>query len=226
MKKLTNLFVVVIVSMMTTGLFAQNLGVKAGLNLSNMVHKDDDDTFSDDYKWNPGFHAGLTADFPITEMFSFETGLLLSTRGFRISEEYIILGETYEVEGKLNLLYLEIPLTGKVSFDIGGAKIYGAFGPYVGVGLTGKSKSEITINGDTEKEEEDIEWGSDEEGDDLKRLDYGLTVGAGVEISAIQIGVSYGLGLAKINPDTSNGAKINNRVIGVSVGFRFGGGEE
>jgi outer membrane protein W len=226
MKNLTNLFVVLMLSMMTTGLFAQSFGVKAGLNLSNMLVKDDDDTYSDDFKMNPGFHAGLTVDFPITEVFSFETGLLASTKGYKISEEETIAGETFEIEGKLNLLYLDIPLTGKVSFDIGGAKIYGAFGPYVGVGLTGKSKSEITVGGETEEEEEDIEWGSDEEGDDLKRLDYGLTVGAGVEISAIQIGVSYGLGLAKINPDTSNGAKINNRVIGISVGYRFGGGEE
>jgi outer membrane protein W len=226
MKNLTNLFVVVIISMMTTGLFAQTFGVKAGLNLSNMIVKDDDDTYSDDFKLNPGFHAGLTADFPITEMFSFETGLLISTKGYRISQEDTILGETYEIEGKLNPLYLDIPLTGKVAFDIGGPKIYGAFGPYVGVGLAGKAKNEVTINGETEKDDEDIEWGSDEEEDFLKRLDFGLTVGAGVEINALQIGISYGLGLANISVSSDNGAKINNRVIGISVAYRFGGGGE
>jgi hypothetical protein len=226
MKNLTNLFVVVIVAMMTTGLFAQNFGVKAGLNLSNVFAKDDDDTYSDDFKLNPGFHAGLTADFPITEMFSFETGLLLSTKGYRISEKETILGETFEIEGKLNLLYVDIPLTGKVSFDIGGPKIYGAFGPYVGLGLSGKAKSKITVGGETEEEEEDINWGSDEQEDDLKRLDYGLMVGAGVEINALQIGVSYGLGLANISANNDNGNKANNRVIGISLGFRFGGDEE
>jgi hypothetical protein len=29
-----------------------------------------------------GFHIGATAEFPLTEIFSLETGLLLSTKGF------------------------------------------------------------------------------------------------------------------------------------------------
>ncbi len=223
MKNLVKLFVVVIAFTMTTELFAQNFGVKAGLNLSNMLMKDDDDTYSDDFKMNPGFHIGATAEFPLAEMISFETGLLLSTKGFTVSEEETFMGETYKIEGKMNLLYLDIPLTAKASFDLGGAKIYGAFGPYLGMGLSGKSKYEGTYNGETETYEEDIEWGSDEDESDLKRLDFGLTMGAGVEINSIQIGLSYGLGLANISPYTDGGTKINNRVLGLSVGYKFGG---
>lgn len=223
MKNLFRLLVVVIALTMTTEIFAQNFGIKAGLNLSNMLHKDDDDIFSEDYKIKPGFHIGATAEFPLSEMLSFETGLLLSTKGFRTSEEGTFTGKTYKYEEKFNLLYLDVPLTAKATFDLGGAKIYGVFGPYVGMGLSGKGKYEETFGSETESGEEDVKWGSDEDESDLKRLDFGLTMGAGVELNSIQIGLTYGLGLANISPYTDGGTKIKNRVLGLSVGYKFGG---
>lgn len=202
--------------------FAQALGVKAGLNLSNLIMKDDDETYSEDFKMNPGFHFGLTAEFPITEMISFEPALLLSTKGAKILEEETYSGETYKYEGKVNLFYLDIPLTAKAYFDIENARAYGVFGPYLGMGLSGKSKWEGSYMGETESEETDINWGSDEE-DDLKRLDFGLSVGAGVEIKSVQIGLSYNLGLTNISANTYGGEKTNNRVLGISIGYKFGG---
>lgn len=65
---------------MNNKLFAQNFGVKAGLNLSNMLVKNDYRTYSDDFKMNPGFYVGATAEFPLSDLLSFETGLLLSTK--------------------------------------------------------------------------------------------------------------------------------------------------
>jgi hypothetical protein len=188
-----------------------------------MLMKDDEDTYSDDFKMNPGFHIGATAEFPLAGMISFETGLLLSTKGFKIGEEETFFGETIKTEMKMNLLYLDVPLTAKAKFDLGGAKIYGVFGPYAGMGLTGKIKVEATFDGETVTEEEDIQWGSDEDESDLKRLDFGLIMGAGVEINSIQIGLTYGLGLANISPVTDGGSIINNRVLGLSVGYKFGG---
>jgi opacity protein-like surface antigen len=222
MKYLVKLFVVIITFSMTTELFAQNFGIKGGLNFSNILLKDDDDTYSNDFKMKPGFHVGATAEFPLTKMISFETGLLLSTKGYKTSEEETYMGETYKYEEKINLFYLDIPLTAKASFDLGGVKIYGVFGPYLGMGLSGKYKYEETYDGETDSEEEDIEWGSDEDNDDLKRLDFGLTLGAGVEIKSIQIGLTYDLGLANISTDNDNGYKGNNRVLGISVGYKFG----
>jgi len=223
MKNVVMLVALVLVVTMTNESSAQSFGLKGGLNLSNMLDKDDDDTYSDDYKMKPGFHIGATAEFPFSDMFSFETGLLLSTKGFKISDEETFDGDIFKYEGKTNLIYLDIPLTAKASFDLGGAKLYGLFGPYVGIGLSGKSKFEFTFNGETEKEEVDIKWGSDEEKSNLKRLDFGLTMGAGVEMSSIQIGLTYNLGLANLSPNTENGYKISNRVIGISVGYKFGG---
>jgi hypothetical protein len=224
MKYLVKVFMLVVVfTTVTNELFAQNFVLKGGLNLSNMLLKDDSETYSNDFEMNPGFHVGAMAEFPLSEIFSFETGLLLSTKGFKLSEEETQMGETYKYEQRLNLLYLDVPLTAKVTFDLGGAKIYGVFGPYVGMGLSGKWKYEESFDGETDTEEEEVVWGSDVQKSDFKSLDYGVTAGAGVEINSIQIGLTYGLGLANISPYTDGGNKVNNRVLGLSVGYKFGG---
>jgi hypothetical protein len=214
MKNLIKIFVFVLVLAMSSESFAQIFRAKAGLNLSTMLYKDDDGVYSDELKMKHGFLLGATAEFPIDEMFSFETGLLISTKGFKYDEDYV---------QKLNLTYLNVPLTGKAWFDVGGTKLYGLFGPYVGVGVGGKWKSEDNGNGEMGTDEDKVEWGSDAEESDFKRFDFGLTIGAGVEISAIQIGLSYDLGLANISPDTENGNKVHTRALALSVGYKFGG---
>jgi hypothetical protein len=223
MKNSIKLLIVVIWFTMATESYGQIFGVKAGLNLSNMLLEDDEDKYSDDFKFNPGFHIGPTAEFLIAEMISFETALLVSTKGYKSSDELTIMGEDLEIEENLKLFYLDIPLTAKLSLEVEGAKVYGVFGPYLGMGFSGNSKSKLTAMGETESFDEDVEWGSDEEDDHFRRLDYGLTVGAGVEVNAIQIGLTYGLGLANISSYTGDGSKINNRVLGISIGYRLVG---
>ncbi len=221
MRNFIKFFVIIIAMTMTTKLIAQDFGIKAGLNLSNVLVKDDNHSYSEDFKMNPGFHVGLTAEFPFTDIFSFEGALLVSTKGFKVSEEDSFFGQTIKYEAKQNLFYIDVPLTGKATFDFDGIKVYGAFGPYIGLGLVGKSKAKVTIADETETEEEDIKWGSDKYESDVKRLDFGLTIGAGVEINAIQVGLTYNLGLANISPYSDGGYKINHRVIGISLGYKF-----
>ena len=93
------------------------------------------------------------------------------------------------------------------------------FGPYAAIGLSGKIKQEESINGATTSEEIDIEWGSDIESSNFKRMDFGLIMGAGVELNSIQIGLNYSLGLANILPQ--NNVKFRNRVLGISFGYKF-----
>ncbi len=221
MKHLGKFIIVIVLLAFVSNSYGQFLvGAKVGMNISNMVNKDDDDTWSDDWDSKIGFHVGPAFEIGIANFFSIESGLILSTRGFKQSEESG--GEEWSL--KLNLLYLDIPINTKFSFDVGSAKIFATVGPYFGVGLSGKVKEEYSYGGETEKDEWDIEWGSDEEEDDLKRLDIGLTAGAGVQINIIRIYFHYDLGLANLSPYTENGYTINNRNIGISVAVLFGGG--
>jgi len=195
-------------------------GIIGGLNLSNMLVKDNDGTNSNDFKYKPGFHVGATAEFPISESVAFETGLLFSTKGFKSSFKATDNGAIFESKGSVNLLYLDIPLTAKAYYNIGASKIYGAFGPYIGIGLSGKSKSEAIVNGVTQSDEQDINWGSGNS-NELKRLDYGFTVGAGMEFNSFLIGLSYNFGLANISSTSDYGQKIKNKVLGLSIGYKF-----
>ena len=89
MKNLVKLFLIVIAIMMATdNLFSQEFGIKAGFNSSNMHVVDDGSIISEDFNMRTGFHIGATAEFPLTEIFSLETGLLISTKGV-ISKELL-----------------------------------------------------------------------------------------------------------------------------------------
>lgn len=223
-KKIVKLFLVVLVCTSNSdALLAQKYGIKAGLNLSNMRIIDNDADYGRNFDINPGFHLGATAAFPLTKIFSIETGLFLATRGYKSSEEEIIEGETYAKEARTNLLYLDIPVTAKASYAVGKAKLYVVFGPYASVGLSGRLTYDQSYNSATIPEDESVTWGSAEDAANFKRMDYGLAMGAGIAINAFHIGYIYHLGLANISPATANGLEINNRVLGVSVGYQFGG---
>jgi len=199
MKKLIIFIAVAVLFTYSADSFAQTFGVRGGLNMTNMLSKSDAHTA--DLKAIVGFHIGGTAEFEITDMFSFETGLFLMTMGFKNEGEL--------VDYKTNLLYLNIPITAKARYELDNFSLYGLFGPYIGLGLSGKNNSV------------DIEWGSGDS-DNLKRFDFGWTIGAGVEYEAFMAGLSYNLGLANIMAQTEGGYKAKNRAFLISVGYRFG----
>ena len=213
--------VVIVIAIMLTGLnvSAQKLGIKAGLNFSNMLEKDNAETYSEDYKSRTGIHLGAVAEIPVTEMFSFEPGLLLSAKGYKVKESGTEDGETYDISQKVNTLYLDVPLSLKANFTLGKIKAYGLMGPYFGLGLSGKFTDEYTYDGETEKVEFDINWGSDSEKDDLKRLDFGWNVGAGVTFNSLQAGLAYGIGLANLAPGSEGSYRVKNRVFSLTVGY-------
>ena len=132
------------------------------------------------------------------------------------------MGDTYKFTSIVNLYYIDVPINLRIGFDVGSVKIFGLVGPYLGVALSGKVKYTEEINGESETETEDIEWGNDPETHDLKRFDYGLTFGAGAQFSAIEVSVSYGLGLANISSYTEDGFTTKNRVLGISLAYKFG----
>jgi len=213
--KIYKLLIIVFAFTMTTKSFAQGkYGVKTGLNLANLLEKDNDYTYSDDYSMRIGFHLGGTAEFPISEKLSAQAGLLYSTKGFRFSSLDDSSGNSSESFSVI-LQYFEIPINVIYKIELGGLKLCLNAGPYLGYAFRGVTK-------DSEDFSIDLNIGSSE-GDVIKALDYGFNIGAGVEINdAITIGLQYGLGLANIASYTENGYRVNNRVIGISFGYMFG----
>lgn len=121
----------------------------------------------------------------------------------------------------MELLYVEVPIQLTGTCKVGKLNFFGTFGPYLGYGIYGRFKDEFTIFGETETTSDDVKWGNDKTEDFIKRLDYGLTAGAGVDLNKFRIGLSYSYGLANISSFTDGNTKVQNRVIGIAVSYRF-----
>lgn len=204
--------------------------LKGGLNLANISTTSDGRV--DEAKMLPSFHVGLMSDMPLGDALSFQLGLLLTGKGSK-TEIYTTASTTdnyYKV--KTNPLYLEVPanLVFKIPFGTGGRMFFGA-GPYVAVGVGGKTKGEQRFLGVTGSYERSISFNDDDpltagqedaSVNKLRRFDYGANGLAGFESGKMMIGVNYGLGLAKIGSAESNDDDFNkHRVWSISLGIQL-----
>lgn len=220
MKNLTTILLIFLVSILCTPVNAQSLAVEGGLNLSTWLDRDDEEKYSKEYEYImiPGFHLGATVNVPFRNFLSFEPGAYLSTKGVRDEDSFLGI----DVNSKVSLMYLDVPLNIKVTYPMGGMIVFGTAGPYVGLGLSGKVKDTMEDGGQTETQKEDVKWGNDPDEHHLKRLDWGATLGAGVEMNSIIFEISYDYGLANISAYQEDGYRTRNRVIKVSLGYRIG----
>jgi hypothetical protein len=221
MKKFIQLITWAIVLGHSMSSSAQQVSILGGLSLSNMAARDKDEVYSEELKMNPGFHLGAQLSFPVSKQLSIETGLVANTRGYRTSFEDNYFEDNFKARVNATLYYLDLPIIGKFTADLGKIKLQGYAGPYIGLGLSGKIKSKITFNGETEHHERKVQWGSEPYIDDLKRLDYGLNFGIGCSFESYQLAIMYGMGLANVSPYTENGLKISHKQLRLSVGYNI-----
>jgi len=169
-------------------------GVKGGLNLS---------TFGGDVKNTKSvmrYQFGITADVALTENLYILTGLDLQTKGTKQNPKA-------QPAVKYNPMYLQLPVHIGYKFDIGSdIRLVVNAGPYAAYGIGGKIRSEG---------EKLSAFGSDR----LKRLDYGIGGGVGVELRKFVIHAGYDFGLANISD--AKGVKIRNRNPFLTVGYKF-----
>lgn len=178
---------------------------KVGISIANVAS----DPKNDDAKSKIGLQLGVAAEIGITDMFAVQPELLFIQKGTKSeSSDFGI-----SAKSSTTLSYLEIPVLAKVKFGSDAAKFYAIAGPSIGIAVSGKNKVEAFGVSDSE----DIEFGS--EAGQIKRTDFGLQFGAGVNIKNFVIDVRYGLGLSNLSNDSSVSAK--NRAIGITVGYAF-----
>jgi len=218
MRKLRILMLAICTVISVSESFAQIFEIKTGVNLSTMFSKDRFGNYSKDYTLTSRFLIGVTTEIPLTELFSIESGLLFSSKGYKL-DKYFAMWEDSEpirLYQKAVLNYIDIPLSFKASTLFRKLLIYGNVGPYVGIGLSGKIIADESSGDIIKRNEYRHKMGTD---GTWKRFDYGLQAGAGVEINRIVFGLNYSYGLANIsqNRDYEN----KNRIIGLTLGYRF-----
>ena len=180
----------------------------------------------------PTFNAGVMARSNRNEPIALEAGLLLEGRGAK--SDYYITSSTDDnyIKTKFNPLYLELPVNLILRLPLEGkSNIFINAGPYVAMGIAGKSKVETKLLGSVNNSTYDIKFNNDDPTtsqqedarfDRLKKFDYGLNLGAGVDFKKVLVKVNYGYGLAKINSTQSNNTsndKNKYRIVSISLGI-------
>ena len=203
-----------------------NFGVRAGLNMSNM--KTSVLGLSLDTKMKPGIQLGVVGELSLLDIIAIQPGIIFSQQGFKIDD---FLGSKISATETLN--YIQVPVNVMYKVNLGVAKLLLQAGPYLGYGLSGKTKAWLDgkkIEGEDFKEmfgDEKIKFGSGDE-DDYKALDFGLGFGAGVQFSSFQVCIGYNAGLMNFAPEipTESGIdlkpKAKNNNIALTVTYLFG----
>ena len=214
-----------------TGVFTKatsQVYLQGGVNLTNISTSTSGETQSK-YMLTT-FNAGILGRINIAEPLAFETGLLLEGKGAKLKNTSS--GNNYYT-AKFNPMYLEVPANLVLRLPIQDkSNIFINAGPYIAMGIAGKSKIDGKIAGVEFHSSENIKFTSTDPNEDdqayskLKRFDYGLNLGAGIDVGKILLKVNYGLGLAKINStqtDNSTDDKNKYRTLSISLGIPLGG---
>jgi opacity protein-like surface antigen len=213
----------------TVALAAQaQVYVQGGLNLANITKTKDGQTEKNNIL--PSFNVGILGRLPLADMFSLESGVLLTGHGSK-AETYFNGGTDY-IKTKFNPLYIQVPLNAVIKIPLEKeSNVFFSAGPYAAIGIGGKSRSDSKFGPLQSSSVKNIEFSNDDpftsEEEDagynkLKRFDFGLNFGGGVQLGPVMLKVNYGLGLAKINSTQSNNNaddKNKYRTLSFSVGI-------
>ena len=183
------------------------VGFKIGVNNADWHGEDIKETkqrLGEDVKSKWGLCAGGFVRFNISKTFAIQPEVLYTEKGAIFEQIFPVGTERWE----FNLSYLEVPVLVKFMIPTpGGVKPNLYAGPALAIKLSYKFKAEgggVTV-------EDDIEG--------MKDTDFGIIVGAGVDIGKLMVDVRYVLGLTTTFDDVEDDVK--NGVISLMIGYSF-----
>lgn len=180
-----------------------------------------------DTKIANGARAGVAADITVYDggmsRISIQPGVDFSMKGYKVGE--VKKDDNVGLSSTTNLYYVDIPVLANFAFDLGNdLGVFVNAGPYLGVGVGGKTTAEGKFFGLSGKTSDDLKP-FDADNGFLNRLDWGAQVGAGVEYNRFQVGVGTQFGIGDIRNDNWKKANedkaIRNSNFFVTVGYRF-----
>ena len=209
MKNFFKSFILLFIVFFTVSVKAQ-IGVRLAANLANISVSPDDGL---SHSSKIGFGAGLFYRIQAGNL-TIQPELNFVQQGAK--SEFSLLGTN--VTSSITMNYLQVPILVKYGFgDMDAVNYFVQAGPYLGLGM-GKVKSETCAGSDCETSE--INYGSGDE--DVKGLDFGLQLGAGVNITSnISVDARYVLGLSNFQNNPTGDASSKHNAINVGVGYKF-----
>ncbi|MFK8007432.1 MAG: porin family protein [Saprospiraceae bacterium] len=224
MKFLRNIIIIIFFSSLSFNSFGQKIGLKLGVNSFRLkMSSEDRNSFTHKTK-QVNLHIGLTAEFKFGNKFSIQPGLLFSKKNVRFKENR---DPGYEYQSDYSPTFMEIPLSFKYYVISEKSKIYIFAGPYVSFGIGGAIKIQEQDRPDpinmpqtfsfSTLEEYDI-WGDD---DRLKKLDYGVSFGVGIDINNFEIEVFNNIGIPQIENGFNGITSAKTQSFGISFSLKF-----
>ncbi len=179
------------------------LGVKAGVNYSNIIKGDGNNSFNTDYL--VGYHTGLTLDIKLSDNFAFTPEALYSTKGYKSTSTFGEFTQTTH--------FIDVPILASVKL-VKGLNLVA--GPQVSFLLSTNNKFE---NGFGTAEQKIVEDDSDR----FKKSLFGGVVGFRYDFSnRIGINGRYALDFQENNENgSSQTPTYKNQVFQVGLGIKF-----
>ncbi|MBD8346368.1 MULTISPECIES: porin family protein [unclassified Dysgonomonas] len=221
MKTIYKLSIVALMLVMGFGASAQHVlpvrfTLEGGLNISNSSW----DASYLDKKARLGFQIGMMVEYPVTDAFYVQSGLSYTRKGAKV-EGYRkeANGGDLNREITMNQMYLQIPLYAAYKIEVvPGTKIVFNAGPYIAQGIAGTSKVPGKITFWNDNYLATGEFSTFGGHDSLKRFDFGLGGGAGVEFASVVVTLRYELGLTDIGKEELS---YKNRNAAITLGYKF-----
>lgn len=184
--------------------FAQQFGIKAGMNVSSLSK----DAGLDDSKSKIGFNAGLFMNAPLGQNFSIQPEILYNNLGDKVSYKNLA-GNEYASVAR-NLDYISVP----VMFQYNATpEFYLEAGPEFGFLVNAKVKTDNSVLNTTTTSSLDT--------DAYKDFNMGIGLGAGYYFTPkIGLTARYVAGLTDVY-SSNNGDKVKNNNFQVGLAYKF-----
>ena len=185
--------------------FAQQFGVKAGMNVSSLSSEEG----LSDQGSKIGFNAGVFMNAPLAANFSIQPELMYSQMGDKYNQT--IAGTTYARSRHLD--YITVP----VMFQYNATPaFYLEAGPELGLLVSAKNKFTNESTNNTINESPNYK-------DDLNGFNVGIGLGAGYYFTPkVGLTARYVAGLTDIAKDRPSGSdSVKNNVFQVGLAYKF-----
>ena len=205
--------------------------VKAGLNYSNVVARDDGGNKANTASV-PGVFLGLGTAVPLTGVLSIQPALVYAKRGFKQpGASHIGWGTDFEAK----VSYLELPVAVVYHPQIGNGKLLVAAGPYAGYGTGGtwKTRGPVTVGDIMFEGKGDIAFQNDMSARGkgansytyARPWDYGLHFGLGYAfLGRYAASFEAQQGLADLQPHFGSyrpKSSVRNRSFALALSYRL-----
>jgi outer membrane immunogenic protein len=190
--------------------FAQQFGIKGGMNVSSLSN----DAGLEDSSSKIGFNAGVFLNAPLAANFSIQPEVLYNNLGSKVTlTDFDINNNNYTAEYARHLDYISVP----VMFQYNATpSFYLEAGPQLSFLIDARDKYKSTKNGSTtDSETRDLNT------DTFNTFDFGLGLGAGYWITPkLGINARYNAGFTDIYKE-NNGDSVKNNNFQVGLAYKF-----